>query len=198
MKCRNTEYEAHFLWGRKGTEVKNTENPIICAQHIKIKTFSTSIWIYIMKSKKITRIIFKKSKRLCFLLSITIFLPLLGHAGNAYSNYSDSVKYICNDEIAFIIDHIENTYISGRRGIDDEEWNNNKSIVYNRLQNFLDKKIDGYYVYVWRYLNLLKDDAHFKFPDDGMFNRWGYFKKDDYLFPFTTVRRKILRQCFNY
>ena len=172
-----------FCGGRKDAEVKNTENPIICAQHIKIKTFSTSIWIYIMKSKKITCIIFKKSKRLCFLLSITIFLPLLGHAGSAYSNYSDSVKYICNDEIAFIIDHIENTYISGRRGINDEEWNKNKSIIYSQLQNFFDKGMEGYYVYVWRYLNLLKDDAHFKFPDDGMFNRWGYFKKDDYLFP---------------
>ena len=72
-----------------------------------------------MKSKKITRIIFKKSKRLCFLLSITIFLPLLGHAGSTYStvlDYPDSVKRICNEEIAFIINHIENTYISGRRG----------------------------------------------------------------------------------
>ena len=48
---------------------------------------------------------------------------------------------------------------------------------------FFDDKVPGWYVYVWRYINLLKDDAHFRFPDDGMFNRWAYFKKTDYIFP---------------
>lgn len=139
-----------------------------------------------MKSRKVTRIIFK-GKKLCFMLSVMISLPLLGCAAggtcDTAHNNLDSVKRTCSDEIAFIIDHIENTYISGRRGINDEEWNKNKSIIYSQLQNFFDKGMEGYYVYVWRYLNLLKDDAHFKFPDDGIFNRWEYFKKDDYLFP---------------
>ena len=121
------------------------------------------------------------------MLSVMISLPLLGCAAggtcDTAHNNLDSVKRTCSDEIAFIIDHIENTYISGRRGINDEEWNKNKSIIYSQLQNFFDKGMEGYYVYVWRYLNLLKDDAHFKFPDDGIFNRWEYFKKDDYLFP---------------
>ena len=120
------------------------------------------------------------------MLSVMISLPLLGCAAggtcDTAHNNLDSVKRTCSDEIAFIIDHIENTYISGRRGINDEEWNKNKSIIYSQLQNFFDKGMGGYYVYVWRYLNLLKDDSHFKFPDDGRFNRWGYFKKNDYLF----------------
>ena len=83
-----------------------------------------------MKSRKVTRIIFK-GKKLCFMLSVMISLPLLvcvagGTCDTAHNNL-DSVKRTCSDEIAFIIDHIENTYISGRQGINDEEWNKNNS-----------------------------------------------------------------------
>ena len=100
-----------------------------------------------MKSRKVTRIIFK-GKKLCFMLSVMISLPLLGCAAggtcDTAHNNLDSVKRTCSDEIAFIIDHIENTYISGRRGINDEEWNKNKSIIYSQLQNFFDKGMEGY------------------------------------------------------
>ena len=82
------------------------------------------------------------------MLSVMTSLPLLGCAGSTgdTARYNlDSVKRTCSDEIACIIDHIENTYISGRRGIDDEEWNKNKSIIYNRLQNFFDKRLCSRY-----------------------------------------------------
>ena len=96
------------------------------------------------------------------------------------ARFMDSIHRLYLNEVNFIIDHIENTYISGRRGMSDEEWNRRVAIVRDKAVHANNR---WEYVYACRYLNLLKDDAHFKFPDDGMFNRWGYFQEDDYLFP---------------
>ncbi len=95
---------------------------------------------------------------------------------------NDSVGNACLGEIDFIIDRIEHSYVSGRRGLSEEEWNKGCEVVYDRLERFLDT-YDGYYIYVWRYLGLLMDDAHFAFPDDGAFNRHGAFTKSDVIFP---------------
>ena len=129
-----------------------------------------------------------KSFHILLLLFIFIF-PLCSYGTTRFADGTDgqksedTIRQVCFDEMRFIIDRIENTYISGRRGLDDEEWNRRVATVYDKLQNFFDNGMNGYYVYVWRYLNLLKSDAHFRFPDDGMFNRWGYFKETDNIFP---------------
>lgn len=96
--------------------------------------------------------------------------------------YMDSVRKVRLDEVHFIIDNIENTYISGRRGMDDTEWNKRKDYVNKEVARFL-KDFNGYYLYELRYLGMLTDDAHFKFPDDGQLNRCGAFTKDDLIFP---------------
>ena len=38
------------------------------------------------------------------------------------ARFMDSIHRLYLNEVNFIIDHIENTYISGRRGMSDEEW----------------------------------------------------------------------------
>lgn len=39
------------------------------------------------------------------------------------ARFMDSIHRLYLNEVDFIIDRIENTYISGRRGMSDEEWN---------------------------------------------------------------------------
>lgn len=140
-----------------------------------------------MKSRKIKSM---RNKVLVVFLAFTI-LPSCGFCKEnnvpppvmdsiQAARFMDSIHRLYLNEVDFIIDHIENTYISGRRGMSDEEWNRRAAIVRDKAVHANNR---WEYVYIWRYLNLLKDDAHFKFPDDGMFNRWEYFKEDDYLFP---------------
>ena len=78
-----------------------------------------------------------RSKKRFVLLLFLGLLPLFGYGSTADNvEHSDSVKQACANEIAFIIDQIENTYISGRRGISDEEWEKRKNIVYEQLRHF--------------------------------------------------------------
>lgn len=96
------------------------------------------------------------------------------------ARFMDSIHRLYLNEVDFIIDRIENTYISGRRGMSDEEWNRRAAIVRDKAVHANNR---WEYVYACRYLNLLKDDAHFKFPDEGMFNREGFFTENDSVFP---------------
>lgn len=63
----------------------------------------------------------------------------------------------------------------------DEEWNRRAAIVRDKAVHANNR---WEYVYACRYLNLLKDDAHFKFPDEGMFNREGFSRKTILFFRF--------------
>ena len=45
------------------------------------------------------------------------------------ARFMDSIHRLYLNEVNFIIDHIENTYISGRRGMSDEEWNQRVEIA---------------------------------------------------------------------
>lgn len=93
----------------------------------------------------------------------------------------DSIRKVRFNEVDFIIDRIENTYVSGRRGMSDEEWNRRVGIVREKLsENYYPAKN---YIFAWRYLGLLKQDAHFPFPDRGMLNREGFFAETDTIFP---------------
>ena len=94
----------------------------------------------------------------------------------------DFVRQAYMAELDFSIDCIENRYVSGRRGIGDEEWQQWVETVGNRADVFFDD-YDGYYVYIWKYLGLLQGDSHFSFPDGGMFNREGCFTDDDIILP---------------
>ena len=81
------------------------------------------------------------------------------------------------DELDFIIDCIENRYVSGRRGIGDEEWQQGVEAVGNRADVFFDD-YDGYYVYIWKYLGLLQRDSHFALPDGGRMRNTVNFTHD--------------------
>lgn len=82
--------------------------------------------------------------------------------------------------VAFIVDHIENTYIFGRRGIDSAEWDKRVKMLYDKVDS-----ADSWsqYYYALRYVGQLIEDAHFGFPDNGLYNRHRLFQKTDTLLP---------------
>lgn len=93
----------------------------------------------------------------------------------------DSMRRLRFDEVGFIIDQIERSYVSGRRGLSEEEWNKGLDSVFEKLDVLY--WYDNEYMYVWRYLGLLLDDAHFAFPDDGSLSRYGALTEKDVIFP---------------
>lgn len=101
----------------------------------------------------------------------------------SFSNplFRDTVRQVRFNEVNFIIDQIENTYISGRRGLTNEEWDRRVELVHKKLGDHFFKTKD--YLFTWRYIGLLKQDAHFPFPDRGLLNREEAFSKTDTIFP---------------
>lgn len=95
--------------------------------------------------------------------------------------YRDSIRQVRFNEVDFIIEQIEKTYVSGHRGMSDAEWNRRKKLVYKVLDKIY--FYDNEYLFALRYLGSLKQDAHFSFPDDGMLNRGYAFSKNDTIFP---------------
>lgn len=84
-------------------------------------------------------------------------------------------------EVDFVIKKIESTYICGRRGMSDEEWDRRVKMIYEKgLKS--DLRTSDYY-FALRYLGLLLNDGHFRFPDDGVYNRSKVFKEWSLIFP---------------
>lgn len=77
--------------------------------------------------------------------------------------------------------HIENTYVSGRRGLSDEEWTRRTQLILDKVNSI--RNADRWHIFVARYLGLLTHDAHFKFPDDGQLSRSRFFQETDTIFP---------------
>lgn len=106
----------------------------------------------------------------------------------AQMSREDSIMMYRSAEIDFVVDQIENSYIFGRRGISDDEWDRRVQIVRDKI---LSVKLDsawrrGYpyaHSYALRYFGLLIEDSHFKFPDGGVYNRSRVFSKADTLLP---------------
>ena len=84
------------------------------------------------------------------------------------ARFMDSIHRLYLNEVDFIIDRIENTYISGRRGMSDEEWNRRVKIARSKAVQSNNKRE---YLYNWSYLGALIQDKHFDFPDGGVYNR---------------------------
>ena len=83
-------------------------------------------------------------------------------------------------EVDFIIDHIENEYISGRRGLSDEEWNRRVDMIYKKVKTCKD---NYEYWSALRYIGLLIQDRHFQFPRSGVYNAAGFFQETDVILP---------------
>ncbi len=96
------------------------------------------------------------------------------------ARFMDSIHRLYLNEVNFIIDHIENTYISGRRGMSDEEWNRRVEIARSKAVQSNNK---WEYLYNWCYLGALIQDQHFDFPDKGMYNRYRIFLESDSILP---------------
>lgn len=143
-----------------------------------------------MKTSKIFPILF------LFILPSSASLPLYANGRTGRDSVTaataDSVaikKQIRQDslyakfceEVGFVIDKIENVYVCGRRGMDDEEWNRRVQMIYDKGRNS-DLSTNEYY-YAFRYCGLLLNDGHFQFPDGGIYNKKRIFKKEDVIFP---------------
>ena len=96
------------------------------------------------------------------------------------ARFMDSIHRLYLNEVNFIIDHIENTYISGRRGMSDEEWNRRVEIARSKAVQSNNK---WEYLYNWCYLGALIQDQHFDFPDGGVYNRYRIFLENDSILP---------------
>ena len=77
-------------------------------------------------------------------------------------------------EVDFIVNHIDSSYICGRRGLSEQQLQDNINIIRNKVA--ICNPRDTCYYYGLRYFGLLLNDAHFAFPDGGNYNRGGYFK----------------------
>ena len=98
------------------------------------------------------------------------------------ARYIDSIRQLRLQEIDFIVDQIENTYISGRRGLNNQEWKDRLAILRDAVTRTAHAPNFTYY-YMWCYLGFFIQDQHFKFPDGGMYNRYRIFTEDDELLP---------------
>lgn len=93
----------------------------------------------------------------------------------------DSVRQAYMDELDFIIDCIENRYVSGRRGIGDEEWQQGVESVHSGAAIYLCDYPAVWWL--WRDYSMLLDDGHFAFPDNGSFSRYELFAESQPIFP---------------
>ena len=84
-------------------------------------------------------------------------------------------------EVDFIVNHIDSSYICGRRRLTEQQWQDNINVIRNKVADCNPR--DASYYYALRYVGLLLNDAHFAFPDGGNYNRSRYFKDEDMLFP---------------
>ena len=98
------------------------------------------------------------------------------------ARYIDSVRQLRLREIDFIVDQIENTYISGRRGLNDREWEDRLTILRDAVTRTAHAPNFTYY-YMWCYLGFLIQDQHFDFPDGGVYNRSRIFTRNDLILP---------------
>lgn len=93
----------------------------------------------------------------------------------------DSIRRNYHEEVDFIIHKIESTYVCGRRGMSDEEWDKRVKMIHDKVGSCNPKSLE--YWCALRYIGLLINDGHFQFPDGGVYNRCGTFKKEDIIFP---------------
>lgn len=142
----------------------------------------------------------KRAKILLFLSLLFVSLPFLVSAqitiDSTLTIDADSVllkkrtqqdsifiryyKAYCK-EVDFVINKIESTYVCGRRGMSDEEWDRRVKMIYEKgLKSNLRS---AEYFYALRYIGLLLNDGHFNFPDGGVYIRERVFKETNIIFP---------------
>lgn len=116
--------------------------------------------------------------------AITLLLWCHASQSKAYSLETDSVPdkgRFYRREVDSIIKHIENTYIFGRRGISDAEWDRRVKLIYDKVDNAQSYRK---FRYAERYVGMLIEDAHFDFPNnDGIYSRARAILKEDTICP---------------
>lgn len=127
-----------------------------------------------------------RTKIVAYMLFLLLLLPLhysFGQSQQESKDYDDTPRkgYVYRREIDSIIHHIENTYIFGRRGISDDEWNRRVKMIYDKVDSAPSYKE---YRYAVRYVGLLIEDAHFNFPEnDAVYHRSFILSKQDTICP---------------
>lgn len=116
------------------------------------------------------------------ILSLLLFFGLSISVAYGQGRLSelDSARLARTKEVNFIINQIDSVYIYGRRGLSDSEWDRRVKFIHQKVDSAMYRRD---YLFALRYIGLLINDAHFAFPDAGVYNRTRYFHKTDTIFP---------------
>ena len=115
-----------------------------------------------------------------FFLTLTLLLVCVTGFAQKENNNIDSLRKKWHAEVDFAAKSIQENSIDPLRGITQGEWDNGISEIHKKVNNAATR--DEYY-YALRYFGALIQDAHVEFPDEGVYNRNGIFKKTDTIFP---------------
>ncbi|MDR1984956.1 MAG: hypothetical protein LBQ28_09060 [Prevotellaceae bacterium] len=111
---------------------------------------------------------------------LLILLLIVTFTGYAQTVAIDSIKQIWYNEVDFIAKSIQGNSIDYLRGLTQEEWDEGIKEINKKVDK---ATTNNEYYYTLRYFGTLINDAHGEFPDDGVYNRTGIFKKTDTIFP---------------
>ena len=93
----------------------------------------------------------------------------------------DSLWRVWEKEFDFIVEQIEHKYVSGRRGMSDEEWGRRLAEARAEFGKLKGTNIPRWWG--WRYAARLIEDGHFEFPDNGSFSRFELFDENEPILP---------------
>ncbi len=113
-------------------------------------------------------------------IRLFLFLLFLSTAFSAGAQVTDSIRVRMHDEIGYIADIIRNNSVDPFRGISESDWNKEIESIHKSVDQCTTK---NEYWYLLRRFGGLINDYHAEFPENGVYNRTGIFKKDDLLFP---------------
>lgn len=98
----------------------------------------------------------------------------------ANAQVSDSLRTLMHNEVDFIADFIRKNSVDPYRGISEREWNEALRNIHLSVDSCSTKRE---YWYLLRQFGAMINDYHAEFPDNGLYNRTGIFRKDDLLLP---------------
>lgn len=108
-------------------------------------------------------------------LILVLLLP-----NKVYAQLSDSLKLLMHDEIDFIENTMRSYSVDCYRGLTTKEWESEISNLHQQIDRCKSKRE---YQFLLRRFGYLINDFHACFPQEGIYNRLGLFRKNDLLLP---------------
>ena len=109
-----------------------------------------------------------------------LFLFFLSMTFSAKAQVSDSLRVKMHNEVDFIADFIRKNSVDPYRGTSESEWNEALRNIHLSVDQCSTKRE---YWHLLRQFGGMINDFHAEFPENGVYNRTGIFRKDDLLLP---------------